>query len=70
MAIDSLDGVKPGDIYLGDDGDIYEVESLCIYPTITLRNVLTSLRINGAVGSPLLKPFQRLVSEKPEDGNP
>lgn len=44
--------------------DIWELIIYCEYPTATLRNLKTGERVGGAIGSPNLQPFRRLVPEK------
>lgn len=60
--IRSLDGIKPGDLYTTNGTDVWRVQSLCEYPTITLVSESGSQR-GGAVGSPIVSDFVRLVPE-------
>ena len=61
--IASLNGVEIGQFYTTDGKDIWEVESYCESPTITLKNVKTEARCGGGVGCLNLSKFQKLVIE-------
>lgn len=48
---------KPGELYLGEDGDLHAVHHFCTLPTATLESVTTGRTTGGAVGSRNLEPF-------------
>lgn len=62
--IRNLDGVKPGDLYTKDGTDVWRVESCCELPTITLKREGVDQRDGGAVGSPNVSEFIRLIPEE------
>lgn len=65
MSINSLDGIKPGDLYTTNGTDVWIVDHYCEYPTITMKNVRTGKTQGGAVGSPNVKDFVKLVPKEP-----
>ena len=53
-----------GKYYVSEEnGELYQFLSYCGTPTATMMNVNTKERVRGAVGSPILKPFKKLVLE-------
>ena len=48
---------KPGELYLGEDGDLHELHHFCRQPTATLQSVTTGRTTGGAVGCRNLEPF-------------
>jgi len=66
MSIDSLEGVKPGDLYTTNGEDVWEVTALCQSPTIELRNLRTNAERGGAVGCLLLGSFVKIEMPKVE----
>ena len=64
MSIDSLDGIKPGDLFTTDGHDVWRVVSCCEHPTITLKNIETGQEKGGAVGSLIVQDFIRLIPEQ------
>ena len=61
--ISSLSGINPKDLFTIDGQDVWEVESMCESPTITLKNLRTGDKMGGAVGCRLLKDFVPLRKE-------
>ena len=67
--INSLNGIKPGDLYTTDGQDLWRVESMCERPTITLRNLDSGERCGGAIGCLNLDPFEKAriaVGDEPD----
>lgn len=62
--ITSVHLLAVGQLYTsGEYNDVWEVESFCAQPTVTLKNLRTGERRGGAVGSPIVRDFTRLVPE-------
>lgn len=59
-----MDSNDVGHYFTIDGTDVWEMVSYCEYPTATMLNLKTGERKGGAVGSLLLRPFQRLVREQ------
>ena len=55
-----------GQFYTTNGEDIWQLIIYSNQPTATMRNVETKERIGGVVGSPILKPFKKLVVQKEE----
>lgn len=64
MSINSLDRIKPGDLFTTDGHDVWRVVSCCERPTITLKNMETAEEKGGAVGSLIVQDFIRLIPEQ------
>lgn len=62
----SLQGVEVGALYTTDGQDVWEVQSYCQSPTITLKNLRTGHTTGGAVGCPNVADFVRLVKDEPK----
>lgn len=67
--ISSVCNLKPGDLYTTDGKDVWEIESLCEYPTVTLKNVRTGEQIGGAVGCRNVADFVPLKPAEPLSSN-
>ena len=63
--INTVEGMKPKDLFTSDGKDVWEVESFCGLPTVTLKNLRTGKKISGAVGCLNLKDFVPLVPGAP-----
>jgi len=55
--IRSLQDITVRDLFTTSGSDVWEVESFCEHPTITLRNVRTGEQCGGAVGCRNLRDF-------------
>jgi len=64
--IDTLTGVKVGDLYTKTGLDVWEVKTFCENPTITLVNIRTHEKELGAIGSLNVKDFVQLVKKDDE----
>lgn len=53
------------DFWLGPDGNVWKLTSFCEHPTATFSRVDdASVQRGGAVGSPIVAEFVRLVPER------
>lgn len=50
--------------WLGPDGKVWQLVLYCEHPTATFECLETQERRGGAVGSPILEGFVRLVPEE------
>ena len=50
--------------YTTNGEDIWQLITYCEFPTATMLNIKTGERVGGAIGSPILKPFIKLVPER------
>jgi len=67
--ISSVHSLTPGDLYTTDGKDVWEIESFCEHPTVTLKNVRTGERIGGAVGCRNVADFVPLKPTEPLSSN-
>jgi len=59
--ISSTKDLEPGMLFTTNGKDVWEVESFCEFPTVSMKNVRTAERTRGAVGSPILENFVPLT---------
>lgn len=69
MSINSVEGMKVGDLYTDGKNSVWEVENYCEKPTVTLKNIRTGKKTRGGVGCLNFTPFVKLVPE-PGQGTP
>lgn len=56
MSID-LSKANIGDLYLGNNGQVFRIDSFCKEPTITMKNVVNTSKVGGGVSSLNMEPF-------------
>jgi hypothetical protein len=61
--IDTVAGLKPGDLFTTDGRDVWEVESFFSMPSITMKNLRTGETTTAGVGALNLRPFIPLRPE-------
>lgn len=64
MAINSTEGLEPGQFFTRHGGDVWVVESVCREPTVGLRRIYPPGdpdKVRAAIGSSALDGFLRLV---------
>jgi len=66
VAITSVRDVDLGKPFVGPDGELWEVQSYCEIPTVTMINKRTGQRMGGGVGCLNLQPFVPLVKDCPD----
>jgi len=61
--IDSTRNLEPGKLFTTGGKDVWEVDSFCTLPTVTLKNIRTGETTGGGVGCLNLKDFVPLIPE-------
>jgi len=60
MAVKLDDKSEPGEIYIGENLEIYRVQGWFSQPSITIESVQNGHKVGGAIGCLNLQPFTRL----------
>lgn len=58
-----------GKLFTIDGEDVWRMIVYCGEPTARLKNLETEKVVGGAVGSPILQPFKRLIMEVKDESN-
>ena len=58
--VKNISEIKPGDLYVNNEGHVFRVFSYCMEPTMTMENMATGRQISGGIYSLNLKPFRPL----------
>jgi len=66
VAITSISEVDLRKPFFGYDGDVWEVQSYCSQPTVTMVNRRTGVTIGGAVGCRNLAKFVPITQGCPD----
>ena len=63
MPINKLKNLEPEDLFIDSNKKIWKLIGIHTKPTVTLENVKTGERINGAIGCSNFDSFIKLIPE-------
>ena len=67
MAVQITNETNAGELYINEHGEVYQIQSFCMSPTVTMESMVTGSLTGGAIGCLNLetfKPLEELTREE------